>query len=490
MMLAGRAADLPLLVRVADGSGPAIQSALDLGAAGVVVPHVDSAEQARRVVAHARFEGGDRGFSISARFAGYGTLARARAVAEGDASLVVCQIESAAAVESAAAIAAVPGVAALFIGRADLALSMGIGDPRDPRVDAATQRVLDAARAAGKAAAIFVGDIGEVGALAARGGTCFVVGSDQSLLRQAALGLKAPQRAPDPGTRVAPGPVREREFRVFGDDPGQSRAGNRHRLYRGQNFAVEWIEVGAAAQPFEAASAREFMLLLPTTGATLARPLGSATSLHAGARSLCIVPAGACSVTLDAAGSCAVITSLDHVGPAGPALNAASYRVPDPRIAPAASGAYRRRSDVGGITVIAIDDVAAPKDNPRLKMFQCCDLSINWVEYEAPRDRSALSPHSHATFEQGSLAIAGDFVHHLRVEWGRNADHWRDDEHLRAPSPSLLVVPVGMIHTTEGVGPGRHVLVDVFSPPRADFIAKGWVDNAGDYVPEGARPTS
>jgi len=45
----------------------------------------------------------------------------------------------------------------------------------------------------------------------------------------------------------------------------------------------------------------------------------------------------------------------------------------------------------------------------------------------------------------------------------------------------MITVPVLLVHTTEGVGPGRHLLIDVFSPPRHDFIDKGWVANAGDY---------
>lgn len=46
----------------------------------------------------------------------------------------------------------------------------------------------------------------------------------------------------------------------------------------------------------------------------------------------------------------------------------------------------------------------------------------------------------------------------------------------------MMTVPVQLIHTTEGVGDGRHLLIDVFSPPRHDFIGKGWVANAADYA--------
>ena len=131
--------------------------------------------------------------------------------------------------------------------------------------------------------------------------------------------------------------------------------------------------------------------------------------------------------------------------------------------------------------MLRFEQIKASPEKPRLKMLQTDALSINIVDYAGPRDRSALSPHSHADFEQGSLAIEGQFVHHLRTPWGSDADRWRDDEHLQAPSPSLVVVPPHVIHTSEGTGPGRHLLIDVFSPPRRDFIASNWVFNAADY---------
>ncbi|MBN8754712.1 MULTISPECIES: hypothetical protein [Variovorax] len=247
---------------------------------------------------------------------------------------------------------------------------------------------------------------------------------------------------------------------------------------RGQNFWVQWIE-GAA--PVEATSLNEMLLLLPDGGATV----------HAGAevrevpgRSVCVLPAGAVTVRLAGTGqgtdrAALVASSRPDLAP-GVARNQTDYAVPDARVRPVGDD-YHRRASAGAIRVMEVDAIQPPADKPRLKMFQTDTLSINWVEYQEARDRTQLSPHNHADFEQGSLAMAGDFVHHLRVNWGGNADQWRDDEHLHAPSPSMITVPVLLVHTTEGVGPGRHLLIDVFSPPRHDFIDKGWVANAGDY---------
>jgi len=185
-ILAGRAAGLPLFVRVLDRQPGTLLSALDLGAAGLLVPHVDSADEARAVVAHARFVGGDRGYSGSPRFGGYGTLGMREALRRGDQAALICQIESGRAVQEAEAIAAVPGVAGLFIGRADLALSLGLDTVQHPRVDEATEQVMRAAQAAGKLIGVAVASAAERDHYIARGARWLVLGSDQSLLRQAA----------------------------------------------------------------------------------------------------------------------------------------------------------------------------------------------------------------------------------------------------------------------------------------------------------------
>lgn len=246
---------------------------------------------------------------------------------------------------------------------------------------------------------------------------------------------------------------------------------------RGQNFRVDWHRAGAAPSRFDVASADEIFLLLPDGAATLTDTAGAATP--APGRSVSILPAGAWSVTLDAGASAAALVSLREHEDAPTAANAAAYATRDARIV-AVGAPYQALRP--GLRVMPIDTVMASKDKPRLKMLQTATMSINWVEYDGPRDRSQLSPHAHAAFEQGSLGLAGDFTHHLRAPWGNDANLWQDDRHATLGSPSLMVVPVGLIHTSEGVGAGRHLLIDVFSPPRDDFIANGWVANAGDYA--------
>jgi hypothetical protein len=246
------------------------------------------------------------------------------------------------------------------------------------------------------------------------------------------------------------------------------------RCVRAQNFAIDWFRDEAGSKLDFAASEETMVLMFEAAGTIV----GSGHRSDAPCRSVSIVPAGSYQLELSQAG-CACILSTNRQDPQ-PAMNAASYQTPDPRVAPVGP-AWPRVNGANEIRVYAIDMFKAPADNPRLKMLQSATMSINWVDYDGPRDRKALSPHAHADFEQASLAAAGDFVHHMRVAWGKNAEDWRDDEHKLAPSPSVLVIPPELIHTTEGVGAGHHLLIDIFAPPRRDFIAKGWVFNAVEY---------
>jgi len=246
------------------------------------------------------------------------------------------------------------------------------------------------------------------------------------------------------------------------------------RSVRAQNFAIDWFR-GEAGSIFGFASSEETMTLMFDTSGDVT---GSGHNVRVRRRSVSIVPPGSHELKLREPG-CGCILSTNRQDPQ-PASNAASYQTQDPRVA-AVGPAWPRVNGADDVRVFEIDKFKAPADNPRLKMLQSATMSINWVDYEGPRDRKALSPHAHADCEQASLAVAGDFVHHLRVAWGKNAEEWRDDEHKLAPSPSVLVIPPELIHTTEGVGPGHHLLIDIFAPPRRDFIAKGWVFNAADY---------
>lgn len=111
------------LVRVPSLDAGIAQRALDAGADGVVVPHVDTVEEARAAVSVTRFPPlGIRGVGATSRAGAWGAIPRDEYLRFGQEEVVlVVQIESAAGVANAGAIAAVPGVDALLVGAADLA---------------------------------------------------------------------------------------------------------------------------------------------------------------------------------------------------------------------------------------------------------------------------------------------------------------------------------------------------------------------------------
>ena len=243
-------------------------------------------------------------------------------------------------------------------------------------------------------------------------------------------------------------------------------------IARAQNFTVEWIDETGAGQT--AASTQEMILLL--TAGTARLDDGREEILLDGPAAA-IVPAGRVAVASIGGGPLLVLaTDRPDLGPRESAARAQR----DDRIAPVGVS-FARRQPLTRTLVMPFDAIPNPSGNPRIRFLQSATMSINIVRYEGARDATSLSPHAHSDIEQGSLAVYGDYVHHLRTPWGKDMANWRDDEHLEAGPGTLLLIPPELIHTTQGVGGGVHLLVDIFAPPRRDFIAKGWIANADEY---------
>lgn len=115
-------------------------------------------------------------------------------------------------------------------------------------------------------------------------------------------------------------------------------------------------------------------------------------------------------------------------------------------------------------------------------------MMVPYARFLQPRDETQLTPHAHAGFEQGSVALEGRWLHHLRVPWTSDRRAWRPDVHLEVDSPSTLIIPAGVIHTSQGIAGAGMRLIDVFAPPREDFAQRGWVVNAADYPSDGIGP--
>jgi 4-hydroxy-2-oxoheptanedioate aldolase len=181
------------VVRVPVNDPVIIKQYLDLGAANLLVPMVDSAAAALAAVQAATYPPrGVRGVgSALSRGARWGRVGDYLANADEYVSVFV-QVESAAAVAAAGEIAAVDGVAGVFVGPSDLAASMGhLGAQAHPEVVAAVHAAFDAVRAAGKPVGVNAFDPAVARAYVAAGAAFLLVGADVTLLARGSEALAA-----------------------------------------------------------------------------------------------------------------------------------------------------------------------------------------------------------------------------------------------------------------------------------------------------------
>lgn len=190
LMLGARAAQIPSLVRVQSAHHWEILTVLDAGAAGILVPHVTSAEVMRQIVSAARFKDGTRGFSNSARAGRYGTFGFKEHISAGDdCTCILAMIEDPIAVDRIDEIFAVEGLTGAFIGRGDLTVAYDAPSPSAPVIEDAVKRISEAAARHNVPLLAHVGSAAspEVKWLGEMGVTGFIVSSDQGLMKQAAL---------------------------------------------------------------------------------------------------------------------------------------------------------------------------------------------------------------------------------------------------------------------------------------------------------------
>lgn len=167
-----------------------IKQYLDIGARSLLLPNVESVDEARAIVAATRYPGrGVRGVSVSQRANRYGRVKDYHQQADRELCVVV-QIESPAGVAVAADIAALDGIDALFVGPSDLSTNMGhLLQPGLAEVQEAIVAAHAAARRAGKASGILAPIEADARRYLEIGFTMVGVGSDQGLLASASDAL-------------------------------------------------------------------------------------------------------------------------------------------------------------------------------------------------------------------------------------------------------------------------------------------------------------
>jgi 2-keto-3-deoxy-L-rhamnonate aldolase RhmA len=155
--VAALGAGIAPIARVPAGQHWLATRILDGGGLGIVMPHVDTAEEAREIADRLRYPPrGHRSIAGGLPHFGYAPVGTAAATAAIDAAtLVIVMLETPRAIENAAAIAAVPGIDALLIGTSDLSIELGIpGQFEDERIVAAYRMVVEACHAHGKFAGV------------------------------------------------------------------------------------------------------------------------------------------------------------------------------------------------------------------------------------------------------------------------------------------------------------------------------------------------
>jgi len=183
LMQATSGSDIVPIVRVAWNDMVLIKLALDIGSFGLVIPWVNTEEEAIRAVRATRYApAGNRGVGPR-RAASYGTKL-IEYLREADKEIVVvCQIETEDAIRNIGKILSVEGIDVLFIGPADLSTSLGHrGDWHHPKVEEAISRVLEASKKANVAAGIFAMSIEDAKRYIAEGFRFVALGSDTGFL--------------------------------------------------------------------------------------------------------------------------------------------------------------------------------------------------------------------------------------------------------------------------------------------------------------------
>lgn len=169
----------PCIVRVPDNDPVWIAKALDTGAAGLIIPHVNSAADAARAVAAAKYAPlGTRSIGV-ARAQGYGFDVQGSIGRDNGETVVIAQTEHIEAARQIEAILAVPGVDAAFVGPFDLSASLNKpGRLGDAEVQAAIERIRKACAEKKMPAGIFAAEAEAAGRYRDAGFRLLCVGTD------------------------------------------------------------------------------------------------------------------------------------------------------------------------------------------------------------------------------------------------------------------------------------------------------------------------
>ncbi|WP_440683049.1 HpcH/HpaI aldolase family protein [Cysteiniphilum halobium] len=183
-ILAARSGQMGCLVRVQKNHPEYILNALDCGATGIVIPHINSPEAAQKAVSSAYYHHGNRGYAGSTRAANYGLNSMEENLQNNaQNTIVIAQIEDKEALYCLDEIIMTKGIDCFFIGIMDLTLSLNAQSPKDSIVINAIEKIIQCATKHDKVLGIFLPNTDSLHFWQAKGVTFFLISSEHNLLR-------------------------------------------------------------------------------------------------------------------------------------------------------------------------------------------------------------------------------------------------------------------------------------------------------------------
>lgn len=288
------------------------------------------------------------------------------------------------------------------------------------------------------------------------------------------LATATPAKAVDPAT-----PIKPAQWIEFHEHPPTETTptGSRTWIARAANLVLAYTEAKAGDTFDRAGQPDEYTVLSYSESAPIRVTAGD-SHVEVAEEAFVVVPGGDSSIEVLEDGILIRLFSAVADDLRDVSLNAEAYAEPDQRATPLVPWP----DPVAGFRLTVYKLADTPIAEGRFgRIFRTTNLMVNFLAEEpAPRDKYKLSPHHHDDFEQVSLAVRGRFMHHIRYPWGPDSTQWRPDESREIATPSICIIPPPTVHTTQGIGDHQQ-LIDIFSAPREDFSASGWVLNADDY---------
>ncbi len=188
IVAAATGAGIPVIVRIPEIRRETVMKPLDSGAAGLLVPQVNTAAEAEEIMAHAKYPpAGNRGVALRRAHSLYRKVDVVAYLKQANEdTFIAVQAESPAAIENLEEIASVPGVDSIFVGPMDLSVSLGIpGQFSHPQEVGAIDRVIEVCNTHNIFPGIMMFDVKTLKPWIEKGMRFVVNGSDISLLADA-----------------------------------------------------------------------------------------------------------------------------------------------------------------------------------------------------------------------------------------------------------------------------------------------------------------